>query len=577
MQDNKDIPKAKILIVDDNEKNLYAMESVLKSVHANIYLASDGKEALKLVLRHDFALIFLDVQMPEMDGYEVAKCLKQNQSSHNIPIIFVTAISYQQKNILEGYQSGGVDYLMKPIEPSILIAKTNIFIQLYESKAKLKETISKLNQIASTDPLTGLPNRNQFNLFFNKLLAMHQRHNHQFALLLLDLDNFKAVNDLHGHDTGDKLLIAVAKRLMACVRQSDHVARIGGDEYTILLPQIQNVNDVNTVAKNLLHSFAKSFVINKHPFKITTSIGIAFYPHAGRSTEGIFKAADIALYKAKEQGRNCFIHFSGPLNKIYQRQLRIERDLPQAIQNKEISISYQPRHDLQTNKITGAEILARWHHPKLGNISPVEFINIAETSGHIYTLGCQIINEAFDQIAKWQKKFGKLFLHFSFNLSVHQLFDMQFHHDLQSLADQYNINLHDIEIELTESVFSSDVEKLDAMLQNLHQLGVRCSIDDFGTGYSCISRLKLLPIQILKIDQSFIQHIHKSSDDDAIIKAIIALATSLKFRIIAEGIENKEQLLFLQKHGCHEAQGYYYAKPLIASEFENYYQKQIKR
>lgn len=557
-----------ILVVDDNEKNIRAMKKVLEDLPINIYEALSGEEALKLVLRHTFAVVYLDVQMPGMDGYEVARCMGQNETTSAVPIVFVTAVHNSTEHIEEGYNAGAIDYLTKPINAHMLLAKTKIFIKLYEQRRRLRETVEALDKIANNDPLTGLSNRHQFNYVFDKVLANNQRHHRMFALLLLDLDNFKSVNDNLGHDIGDELLKHVAQKLTCCLRESDHVSRLGGDEFAILLSELNRANDASYIATKLLEELATPFIINNRELKITTSIGIATYPFASSNVKGLYKAADIALYRAKDGGKNIFEYYTETLNKAYVRRAEVEHGLQKAIEKQELTMRYQPRFNIKDRTIVGVEALARWNSKKLGSIPPDEFITIAEETGFITTLGSFLIEQSFEQFAEWQKINQDLTFSFAINLSPGQILSQSFTRQIKLLVEHYKLNVDQLEFELTESVFKGRNEDLETVLDEIRSMGFMISIDDFGTGYSSLSRIKSLPIQVLKIDRSFVSDITTDVNDAAIVKAVIALANALQLDVVAEGVESKEQAEFLLANGCTKAQGYYYAKPLTVKEID---------
>ncbi|MDF1758959.1 MAG: diguanylate cyclase [Coxiellaceae bacterium] len=297
---------ANILVVDDNQKNLVAMKNILSDVQANTLVADSGEEALRIVLNNEIAVIYLDVQMPDMDGFEVAQILQQNSETTNIPIVFVTAISHDESNVVTGYGAGAIDYLHKPINPTILLAKTKIFIKLYEQQKQLEMMVDKLEVLATTDTLTQLYNRHYFNLELDNILVHATRHGRRCALMLLDLDDFKVINDSHGHDIGDELLKHVAKTMDYQFRKSDVVARIGGDEFAIVLREFDNIDNVKTIAENLLQSLSGEVVLGEVSVSVGVSIGIAVFPDDARTMKSLIKSADLSLYAAKESGKSCY-------------------------------------------------------------------------------------------------------------------------------------------------------------------------------------------------------------------------------------------------------------------------------
>ena len=385
-------------------------------------------------------------------------------------------------------------------------------------------------------------------------------------MLLLDLDNFKSVNDSLGHDIGDKLLNAVSKRLKKILRKSDYLSRLGGDEFVVMLPEIKNPSNVGNIAASIIQTISKKYLLENHEINVSTSIGIACYPTASNSIQGLLKAADIALYKAKDKGKNAFEYFSDEVNKAHTHKANIERALLKAIEKHEFSLLFQPQFNIENKQISGIEALARWHSDTLGDLPPTEFISVAEEMGYIGRLGNHLMELAFKQLEKWQKDYSAKRFNFAINLSPCQILAPTFIKNLKQLLTRYKIDLTCLEFELTESIFKGQDNLIETALEGIQKLGVRFAIDDFGTGYSSLSRLKLLPIHILKIDQSFVKDITTDENDAAIVKAIIALAKALQLSVIAEGVETKAQATFLVKHGCYQAQGHYFSKALSLTD-----------
>ena len=394
-----------------------------------------------------------------------------------------------------------------------------------------------------------------------------------FALLVLDLDDFKHVNDTLGHDAGDELLIKISERLEKTVRQSDYVARLGGDEFAVILPEIEDPNDASKVASTLIDALIKPCEVKKHTLDVTTSVGIACYPYAAENVTELYKCADIALYRAKNSGKNAFRYFTEALNKEYTDRIKIENALQKAIENEELYLMYQPRINMKDNQLIGMEVLSRWVHPELGNVPPAKFIPIAEEMGLLPEMGYHILQKACDQFVEWNKKYPSVNFYLAVNVSPHQIANEKLVKKMIDLLEGYNMDHSKLELELTESSFSGENEKIEESLHQLNKLGVHIAIDDFGTGYSCLSRLKNLPIHILKIDRSFINDVADDQNDSAIVKSIIALADALKLEVIAEGIEEKKQIDFLIQAGCYQAQGYFYSKPLVKEAMDKIIQQ----
>ena len=449
------------------------------------------------------------------------------------------------------------------------------FVGIATDISKLKEDEAHIRLLADFDPLTGLPNRRLLQDRIDTALNHAQRETEPLALMFLDLDRFKNVNDSLGHHVGDELLIQVAQRLKAALREQDTVCRVGGDEFVLLCPGTDGAGAAH-VANKLLESTAQRHLIEQHELAITFSIGIALYPTDGTTFEALSMSADIAMYRAKQAGRNAYRFFTAQMQAQSTRTLQLENGLRRALELQQFHLVYQPQVSLCDGQIVGIEALLRWQHPTLGAVSPVEFIPIAEESGLILPIGEWVLRTATRQLRAWLDA-GLPVQLIAVNLSA-----VQFRHanlpDLvtQVLADA-NLEPHCLELELTEVVAMNDPVGAIAVMNNLRQRGVRMSIDDFGTGYSSLSYLKRFQIYKLKIDQSFVRDITIDPDDKAIVVAIIALARSLGFQTIAEGVETQGQLAFLRSQGCNEVQGYFYSEPLPADRFEAFVRQHVAR
>jgi diguanylate cyclase (GGDEF)-like protein/PAS domain S-box-containing protein len=424
----------------------------------------------------------------------------------------------------------------------------------------------QMTHSAKHDFLTGLPNRMLLNDRIGQAIASGRRHAKQVAVLFLDLDGFKHINDSLGHPVGDKLLQSVAERLMACVRGSDTVSRQGGDEFVILLSDLSQSEDAAVMAGRVLRAIAQPHSIDQHDLHVTTSIGVSVYPDDGANAESLIKNADTAMYQAKEQGRQSFQFFKPEMNAQAVERQFIEESLRRALGRNEFSLYYQPKINLRTGAITGSEALLRWTHPTRGEISPAQFIPIAEDSGLIVPIGRWVLSQACEQAQAWANA-GLSKTTVAVNVSAVEFRDDEFLKNLFTILTNSNLDPHSLEIELTESVLMRRVESTAAILQALRKRGVQVAIDDFGTGYSSLSYLRKFPIDALKIDQSFVRQIVGGEDDAAIVTAVISMAKSLKLRVVAEGVETLQELEFLQAHQCEEAQGFYFSRPVAPQQF----------
>jgi diguanylate cyclase (GGDEF)-like protein/PAS domain S-box-containing protein len=424
----------------------------------------------------------------------------------------------------------------------------------------------KMTHSAQHDVVTNLPNRLLLNDRITQSIALALRQNKSIAVIFLDLDRFKYINDSLGHETGDKLLRSVSKRLLASVRGSDTVSRQGGDEFVILLSEISHPEDAAKSAKKILLSLSAPHSIAGQDLHIDGSIGISVYPEDGKDAEALIKNADTAMYHAKGTGRNNFQFFKGDMNLRAVERQSLEGSLRHALEREQFLLHYQPKVNLETGEITGVEALIRWQHPDRGLISPGRFIPIAEDCGLIVQIGRWVLREACRQAREWQDA-ESLRLPIAVNVSALEFRDPCFVDSVRTVLEQTGLEARYLELELTEGVLMEDGQSTAAVLQELKKMGVHLAVDDFGTGYSSLSYLQQFPIDVLKIDQSFVHHITGNPDDSPIVSAIIDMGKNLKQRVIAEGVETQGQLAFLQAQRCAEGQGYLFSRPLAAAQF----------
>ncbi len=429
-----------------------------------------------------------------------------------------------------------------------------------------KEAEERIRHLAHYDELTGLANRNMFGERLNHALAQAQRNNKPLTILFIDLDRFKNINDTLGHEAGDYALKEVAQRLLGCVRASDTVGRLGGDEFVVLLEELMQPLHVAAVAQKILDAVASPYMLDAQEFHLSASVGISSYPADGDSMQSLLKNADIAMYRAKEQGKNNYQYYSAQMNVHSLERLAMETDLRHALERKEFLLHYQPKIDIVNWRITGMEALVRWQHPTKGLIPPLQFIPLAEETGLIVPIGEWVLRAACTQNKAWQEQ-GLPPLRVAVNLSARQFVHENLLQDVSRVLGETALDPTALEIEITESMVMHDPVHAVKLLAGLKAMGIYLSIDDFGTGYSSLSCLKSFPIDSLKIDRSFVRDLPGDADDAAITEAIIAMAHSLRLNVIAEGVETEEQLRFLRDHGCNEIQGYYYSKPVPAHEF----------
>ena len=567
--------KQKILVVDDEPSSLIIMESVLEECGVEVFLAKSIDEARAALEAYDIALVYLDIVMPEMSGYQFAKEIHDRPESRYVPIIFVTAQEENNEEILKGYRAGVVDILRKPIEPEIVKSKTRVFLQLdrqrhviEEQKKDLKEAFDQLQNYAQHDQLTGLYNREQITNMLARIVLRGKRNNASVAVMFLDLDHFKVVNDSHGHVVGDMLLRSIANRLKLCVQGEDYVARIGGDEFCVILTDLESTTAAGKVAQRILESLSESHTIHTSEIISSASVGIAIFEGEEKTANELLKNAEAAMYLAKNKGRRQFAYFSQELEEEALMRIDLGIKLKQAIQNNELETYYQAQYSAKTKLIIGFEALMRWHvDGKM--ISPVLFISIAEESGLIKDLGHWILRDACKQLKKWQdEKRVEPLVTVSVNISSRQLQFDDFYSSLCAILEETQLPPACLELELTESAVMSDPDRCIDLFNKVHDLGPRVSVDDFGTGYSSLSYLSSLPLDSLKIDRSFVSNITEDHSNQTIVKSIISLSHNLGLKVVAEGVETDQQKLFLEQNQCDVMQGFLFSKPIPAAQAE---------
>jgi len=425
---------------------------------------------------------------------------------------------------------------------------------------------SKIQQLINYDSLTGLPNRSLLHDRLHLAIAQASRDKQLLGVLTLDLDRFKSINETLGHRTGDKLLKAVAKRLLTCIRDSDTLARLGGDEYVAILAGVAHEESIATVAKKILAMVAEPFYIDGHEIFSTCSIGIATYPTDGEDSHTLLKHADLAMYQAKEVDRNNFQFFSREMNNLVLERMMLENSMRKGLERGDFFLVYQPQVDARSGKIFGMEALLRWHHPDMGLLAPDRFIPLAEENGLIIPLGEWVLRTACRQNKSWQEQ-GLPPVRVAVNLSAKQFGQYHLDEVVASTLLETGLDAEWLELELTESAIMKDADKNIALLTKFKEMGISVAIDDFGTGYSSLSYLKNFPISRLKIDRSFVRDITTNPDDAAIARIIIDIARALNLNVIAEGVETRAQMQFLSFNNCEEMQGYHFSRPVPAEEF----------
>jgi len=522
-------------------------------------------------------IVYVNAVEEEMHGYgpgellgQDARVLAPRNRDNPFPPLNYAKIGYWKRESLN-IRKNGAEFPVQLTSVPMRDAQGRCIgvITACEDITGRKDSEKKIEHLAYYDTVTGLPNRALLMDRLHQALALAHREGRELALLFLDLDNFKDLNDTKGHDRGDQFLREVARRLGSCVGESNTLARVGGDEFLIVLTSTDDEEGAAaTTARRVQALFAEPFLIDGDEFYSSTSIGIALYPEDGTDVEGLLKCADAAMYHAKHEGKSNYQFFSREMNSRIMRRVALENSMRQGMARGEFSLHYQPQWDLKTASLTGVEALLRWKSAEFGHVAPGEFIPIAESSGLIFDLGEMVLRRACLQAANWAQGGGPLKV--AVNISGRQLRQPDFLQTVQRVICDSGVAPSSLELEFTEGVIMEKAEKnIDALLA-LKRMGLRLSIDDFGTGYSSLNYLKHFPIDAIKIDRSFIAEVECNSDDAAITEAIISMAHSLKLKVIAEGVENEAQLQFLQDRNCDEAQGFYLARPMSVPELTGY-------
>ncbi|MFI8745298.1 putative bifunctional diguanylate cyclase/phosphodiesterase [Pseudomonas sp. NPDC077186] len=679
-----------LLVVDDRAENLEAMQALLDDGDWQLRCVSSGEQALRCLLEEEVGLVLLDVQMPKMDGFEVARLMRGNPRTRFTPIIFVSAIAQTQDAVLRGYNSGAVDFVLKPFDPTVLRHKIHSLLDHERNRSELQQLSQQLDRArafnasvlnnaaegilvvgedgriqfanpamaqmlqgevadlegaellaflhspqvegdwqqsefyrhfkreatyrvheaslrtfeggylpvalscsplprlqramvvialdmsvvrnlhaqlesqAVTDALTGLLNRRGFHRALESALARIERSGQRLAVLYLDLDGFKRINDSLGHDAGDQLLRRVGEQLKACLRPYDSLARIGGDEFTALLDNLGHPEDAARVAEKLIELVSVRHHLDGVDFTLGASVGIACFPECGQSVEGLLRAADMAMYEAKRAGRQQYRFFSPEMNGRARSRLMLEESLRHAIENDDFVLVYQPQVYLESGRLRGFEALLRWQHRVAGTVAPNVFIPLLEETRLINRLGDWIFREGARQLAGFSRQFGDELV-LSINVSPVQFGMPQLVDDLQRVLEAHGLQPRQLEVEVTESALMQDLELTQAQLRHLRELGVKIAIDDFGTGYSSLAYLRHFELDTLKIDRLFVANMLDSPRDAAVVSTIIDLGHHLGLEVIAEGVETQAQRDWLVRHRCSIMQGFLVA-PGIAAE-----------
>ncbi len=567
--------KALILIVDDDLATRLLMRASLEKSGFQVTEAENGLMALDVYKQMTPDAILMDVMMPKLDGFDTCQEIRKIKGGEHIPILMVTGLE-DIEAIHRCYDSGATDFITKPINWAILNYRVKYMLRASTAFNDVIDKQRQIQELAFFDHLTGLANRTMFKETLENALIDCEKSDLMLAVMFMDLDRFKIINDTLGHHVGDMLLKLVSDRISSCIRGSDaigrltnrqtrnYISRLGGDEFTIMVPELKDPDNVALIARRINETLSAPFVIDGSEVFISTSIGISIYPLDGSNAEDLMKHADLAMYHAKERGKNGFQFYKKQLNIKAVERLEFENDVRKAVQNEEFVLHFQPQIDMQTGRIIAAEALTRWTHQQHGPISPGQFIPAIEDLGLITPFTDWVIRQAGKQLSEWRQR-GIEPIRVALNVSSKQFMHQQIPEKISSILEKYQLDGDLIELELTESVLAEQNADTLEILDSLKELGLAISVDDFGTGYSSLVYLKTFPIDVVKIDRFFVKDILTSKQDSSIVKAIVALAHSMEMKVIAEGIEEREQYQLLRELGCDYGQGYLFS-PAVSAE-----------
>lgn len=566
----------RILVADDDPAALMLMEAALRVAGYSVATARDGDEALRLFHGGRFDLVMLDIDMPGRNGLDLCREMRL-EAGELLPIVMVTGMD-DVESVDAAYRAGATDFISKPISWTLIAHRVRYVLRGYQINLDLEAARRNIRRLAYFDSLTGVPNREFFQSILAGALQRQRNEGHPFALLCIDLDNFKRINDTLGHGVGDELLRVVTARLRSALRaarnacplevdgeEHDGVARLGGDEFMVLLQDIASADAAQAVAARLIAAVSQPMRLGTHEVLVTPSIGIALCPLDGEDDETLVRNADLAMYFAKRRSPGSSALFVPEMSTDALLRLTIEGELRGAVERNELWLEYQPQYNLKTARLCGFETLLRWKHPSLGLVPPAEFVPVAEQTGLILPIGEWVLRTACIEARAWQLE-GLPPVRMAVNVSALQLMQPDFPVRVAAILEETGLTPRLLELEITESVLVEDDERAVHVIRQLQAIGVEIAIDDFGTGHSSLARLSRLPVNRLKIDRAFVRRAHTSSADAAIATAMISMARTLDIEVVAEGIEEMGQLLLLQERACDLGQGFLLSRPLLSTQ-----------
>jgi diguanylate cyclase (GGDEF)-like protein len=590
-----------VLLIEDNAGDARLIEVMLaeaKGMRVHLEWCDSLQKGLAFLKENHVDVLLLDLGLPETTGLDTLQAALDTVPK--VPTLVVLSGLSDEEVALRAVQSGAQDYLVKGQVDSALLTRSIRYAmersraeealrqahgelehrvqertaELASAVAALKTEIAErklaeehIRYLAHYDALTGLPNRVLLQDRLSQAIAHAHRKHAGVALLFIDLDYFKHINDSLGHKMGDHLLKSVAHRLQECLREGDSVARLGGDEFVLCLPMLAGGIDAAAVAEKVHAALAESFVVDGNEMHVSASIGISLYPEDGTTVEALMSAADTAMYHAKEKGRRNYQFFTAALNKAVQQRVELEQRLRSALAHNELELHYQPQVDLASGRIFSAEALLRWRQPGKGALSCGAFISIAEETGLIQSIGEWTLRQACGQLRRWHEA-GHPSMRVAVNLSPRQFYQSGFQQTIKEIIEDCGVPPNCLDLEITEGILLQRNEDNLTALHQLSDMGIQLSVDDFGTGYSSLAYLQRFPVDGLKIDQSFVREINHDNGATALVAAIISMAQALDLKVLAEGVETEEQIGFLRSHGCPSAQGFFYSKAIPGGDLE---------
>ena len=557
----KDEEKPIVVLADDDPSIRLMVRHVLEPENYEIVEAEDGLDAIKAVEKQHPALVLLDAVMPGLDGFTTCQQLKE-RGHVDVPVIMLTGLD-DDASVERAYEVGAIDYITKPIKWAVLKHRVRAIVKSVMAERKIQ-------RLEYRDTLTQLPNRLLFVDRLEQAIVRAERHRESIALMVVDIDDFKLVNDSFGHEAGDKLIKAVGDLLSKSMRRADTVARLGGDEFAIIIENIDGHDDAISIADNVTTILEHNVRLDNQETFTSASVGIAMFPDDGADASTLLKNADTAMFRAKEQGKRCFQFYKSEMSVNAMERLDLENSIRQAIENNELMVHYQPTIDIHNNEISGVEALLRWQHPEKGMISPNDFLQVAIESGLIVPIGEWMIKTICHQLRVW-KDAGMENQNVSINLAAKQFKDQDLIAVFKMAMDEHQIDASELTIEVTEKTLISSEGEIEDTLVKLHDMGMTICVDDFGIGFASLTNLKDLPIDVVKIDNVFIAGVPDNDQDVAVVTAIAGLTRGLKLKLLAEGIENERQLNMLKGLGCQYAHGFYWSKALPADQYEQFY------